>query len=60
MYKPPRVPQFSEVEFKNSKPGKFVNAGAGNNNTSGGFFVRDAPWDNSSMCFKCKKKNLFN
>lgn len=37
MYKPPKVPTFNEIEIKK---GKFVNS----NSNSGGFFVRDAPW----------------
>lgn len=44
MYKPPKQPTFNEIEIKNSKSSKFVSAGNGNS-ASGGFFVRDAPWD---------------
>lgn len=44
MYKPPKQPSFNEIEIKNSKSGKFVTPGNGQN-PSGGFFVRDAPWD---------------
>jgi hypothetical protein len=49
MYKPPKVPTFNEIEIKNGRSGKFVNASSGNNS---GFFVRDAPWDSKSKFFK--------
>lgn len=42
IYKPPRAPTFNDIEIK---PGKFVNS----NSNSGGFFVRDAPWQKNNQ-----------
>jgi len=43
MYKPPKTPKFNEIEIKPAS-GKYVNT-SNSNNAAGGFFVRDAPWD---------------
>lgn len=51
MYKAPRVSNFNDaIEIK---PGKFVNS----NNNSGGFFVRDAPWQKQNQSQENQNQN---